>query len=71
MTNDLGVWTGGDCALVLIDYQQEMFEVIRSETSADLVDDEQVVALRAVRREQTQSREIARAKLRTPRDQSR
>jgi hypothetical protein len=38
MTNELGVWTAGDCALVLIDYQQEMFEVIRSETSADLVE---------------------------------
>src|SRR6476660_5410390 len=38
MTRDLGVWTADDCALVLIDYQQEMFEVIRSETSADLVE---------------------------------
>jgi nicotinamidase-related amidase len=38
MTSDLGVWTADDCALVLIDYQQEMFEVIRSETSADLVE---------------------------------
>src|SRR5438094_637854 len=38
MTNDLGVWTSDDCALVLIDYQKEMFEVIRSETSADLVE---------------------------------
>jgi hypothetical protein len=37
MTNDLGVWTAEDCALVLIDYQNEMFEVIRSETSPDLV----------------------------------
>jgi nicotinamidase-related amidase len=37
MNKDLGVWTYGDCALVLIDYQNEMFEVIRSETSADLV----------------------------------
>jgi hypothetical protein len=27
-----------DCALVLIDYQKEMFEVIRSETDADLVE---------------------------------
>src|SRR6266516_2165742 len=27
-----------DCALVLIDYQKEMFEVVRSETSADLVE---------------------------------
>ena len=32
-----GVWTSEDCALVLIDYQKEMIEVIRSETSpADL-----------------------------------
>src|SRR5213594_3064854 len=38
MTKDLGVWTLDDCALVLIDYQKEMFEVIRSETSADLVE---------------------------------
>ena len=38
MTNDLGVWTSEDCALLLIDYQNEMFEVIRSETSRDLVD---------------------------------
>jgi nicotinamidase-related amidase len=38
MTKELGVWTAGDCALVLIDYQNEMFEVIRSETSADLVE---------------------------------
>ena len=38
MASDLGIWTYEDCALVLIDYQQEMFEVIRSETSADLVD---------------------------------
>ena len=38
MTNDLGVWTAEDCALVLIDYQNEMFEVIRSETPADLAE---------------------------------
>ena len=37
-TKDLGVWTAGDCVLVLIDYQKEMFEVIRSQTSADLVE---------------------------------
>jgi hypothetical protein len=24
MTNDLGVWTADDCALVLIDYQKEI-----------------------------------------------
>ena len=38
MTKDLGVWTADECAVVLIDYQKEMFEVIRSETSADLVE---------------------------------
>ena len=38
MNTDLGVWTYDDCALVLIDYQTEMFEVIRSETPADLVE---------------------------------
>src|ERR1700742_745556 len=38
MNRDLGVWTSEECALVLIDYQNEMFEVIRSETSADLVE---------------------------------
>src|SRR3984893_3204169 len=37
MNEELGVWTYEDCALVLIDYQNEMFEVIRSETDADLV----------------------------------
>jgi nicotinamidase-related amidase len=36
--NNLGVWTYQDCALVLIDYQKEMFETIRSETSPELVD---------------------------------
>src|ERR1700749_1836618 len=38
MSKELGVWTYEECALVLIDYQNEMFEVIRSETSADLVE---------------------------------
>jgi nicotinamidase-related amidase len=38
MNGDLGVWTSDDCTLVLIDYQTEMFEVIRSETSAELVE---------------------------------
>src|SRR5260370_35294197 len=38
MTNELGVWTPYACALVLIDYQKEMFEVTRSETTADLVE---------------------------------
>ena len=37
MNEDLGVWTSEDCALVLIDYQKEQLESIRSETSADLV----------------------------------
>ena len=37
-TRDLGVWTAEECALVLIDYQKEMFEVIRSETDADMVE---------------------------------
>jgi hypothetical protein len=38
MNKQLGVWTYEDCALVLIDYQHEMFEVIRSETEAGLVE---------------------------------
>src|SRR3954467_15034045 len=38
MNSELGVWTADDCALVLIDYQKEMFEVIRSETSAEMVE---------------------------------
>jgi len=32
------VWTSADCALVLIDFQKEMFQSIRSETGADLVE---------------------------------
>jgi hypothetical protein len=32
MDRNLGVWTYEDCALVLLDYQPEMLEVIRSET---------------------------------------
>jgi nicotinamidase-related amidase len=35
---DLGVWKAEDCALVLIDYQNEMFEVIRSEIDRDMVE---------------------------------
>jgi nicotinamidase-related amidase len=35
---DLGVWTNDECALVLVDFQKEMFETIHSETSADLVE---------------------------------
>lgn len=38
MNNDLGVWTYQDCALVLIDYQPEIFATIRSETRADLAE---------------------------------
>jgi nicotinamidase-related amidase len=38
MNRDLGVWTDENSALVLIDYQNEMFETIRSETSAELAD---------------------------------
>jgi nicotinamidase-related amidase len=38
MTKDLGVWTADDCALVLIDYQTEMMEVIRSETNTAMVE---------------------------------
>ena len=38
MEKDLGVWTHNDCAFVPIDYQNEMFETIRSETSAELAD---------------------------------
>ena len=38
MNRDLGVWTYENSALVLIDYQKEMFETIRSETSAELAE---------------------------------
>jgi nicotinamidase-related amidase len=38
MNRDLGVWTYENSALVLIDYQNEMLETIRSETSAELAD---------------------------------
>jgi nicotinamidase-related amidase len=38
VSNKLGVWTYQDCALVLIDYQKEMFSSIRSETAADLAE---------------------------------
>ena len=38
MTDDQGVWKAEDCALVLIDYQDNMLEVIRSETSRDLIE---------------------------------
>ena len=38
MHSDLGVWTDQDCALVLIDYQNEILATIRSETNAELVE---------------------------------
>ena len=38
MTNDQGTWKAEDCALVLIDYQDNMLEVIRSETSRDVIE---------------------------------
>jgi nicotinamidase-related amidase len=38
MTIDSGVWTFADSALVLIDYQNEMFEAIRSDPNAEVAD---------------------------------
>jgi hypothetical protein len=39
MTNkDLGIWTADSSALVLIDYHHEMFEVIRSESDAEMAE---------------------------------
>ena len=38
MNRDLGLWKSEDCALVLIDYQPEQMESIRSETPADLIE---------------------------------
>ena len=38
MHRDLGVWTSEECALVLIDYQKEQLESIRSETPAELIE---------------------------------
>ena len=38
MKNATGVWTSEEVVLVLIDYQKEMFENIRSETPAELID---------------------------------
>src|SRR5260370_2113996 len=37
-TSALGVWRSADCALVLIDFQKEMFQSIRSETGVELVE---------------------------------
>ena len=38
MNRNLGVWTNDDSALVLIDYQRDQFESIRSETPSDLIE---------------------------------
>ena len=38
MPKTQGIWKHEDAALVLIDYQQEMFGNIRSETGAELID---------------------------------
>src|ERR1700751_1960268 len=38
MNRELGVWSSEECALVLIDYQPEQFESIRSETPQDLIE---------------------------------
>jgi nicotinamidase-related amidase len=38
MSKGQGVWTYQDSALLLIDYQKEMFDQIRSETGAELID---------------------------------
>ncbi len=38
MSKSQGVWTYEDSALILIDYQKEMFDSVRSETSAELID---------------------------------
>jgi nicotinamidase-related amidase len=38
MNRDLGVWTNEDSALILIDYQPDQFESIRSETPGDLIE---------------------------------
>jgi nicotinamidase-related amidase len=37
-TKSSGVWKYEDVALVLIDYQKEMFETVRSETPAEMID---------------------------------
>ncbi len=38
MSKSQGVWTYQDSALILIDYQNEMFDTINSETSPELVE---------------------------------
>jgi nicotinamidase-related amidase len=37
-THSSGVWKYQDAALILIDYQPEMFDTVRSETPAELID---------------------------------
>jgi nicotinamidase-related amidase len=38
MTKSKGVWKYEESALLLIDYQKEMFDTVRSETPAELID---------------------------------
>jgi nicotinamidase-related amidase len=38
MTKSRGIWKYEDAALLLIDYQKEMFDTVRSETPAELID---------------------------------
>jgi nicotinamidase-related amidase len=38
MSEGQGVWTYQDSALLLIDYQKEMFDQVRSETGSELID---------------------------------
>jgi nicotinamidase-related amidase len=38
MSKSQGVWKHEDAALILIDYQKEMFDNVRSETPAELID---------------------------------
>jgi nicotinamidase-related amidase len=38
MTHTNGVWTSEEVALILIDYQKEMFENVKSETTPDEID---------------------------------
>jgi nicotinamidase-related amidase len=38
MTKARGIWKHEDAALILIDYQAEMFDTVRSETPAELID---------------------------------
>jgi nicotinamidase-related amidase len=38
MSNATGIWTSEEVALVLIDYQEEMFANVKSETTADEIE---------------------------------